>query len=554
MSIALLALALVQAEPDTVFTVNIEPAESGAPLVEMSLAFTGDADGETILLLPDAWGGEEALWRAVADLAVEGEEARLVEGDDPARRTIVHAPGAALSVSWRVVQDREGGPSLLTNDYYRPSIEPDFVHIIGYTAIVRPERDDDTPVAARLSAPDGWALASDIEHDGLTLGGLENAILAAGDFRITELDFDGAPVRLAVRGPFDDAALARTVEAATAANLAYWGDAPEPYLVTAIPFEVPPGATSLSGTNLDDAFALFGSEGLEPDIYERLLTHEHAHTWVPTRLGGAISGEQEPAGYWFSEGFTDFLTTRASLLGGLTTPTEALQFWNEILDEYMASPVRAAANSDLVAGFWSDPNLQRLPYLRGQIFAALAEHHIREETNGRFDLDDVLAHMRATAELGPAPLRFVAAARESTGVDLANLFERHIVAGEPIALPASAFGPCGQVEQGEALVFVYGMTLDRNEAGETVVAEVDPEGPAAGVIEPGMAILERIAGAVGDAEQDSGFRVRDSSGTEREVFYRPTLGETALVQRITPADADLSANGCAALLAGRPLD
>jgi hypothetical protein len=69
-----------------------------------------------------------------------------------------------------------------------------------------------------------------------------------------------------------------------------------------------------------------------------------------------------------------------------------------------------------------------------------------------------------------------------------------------------------------------------------------------------MTFEGRIGGSYGDASIDSVFRVRLEDGTVREMSYRPTDGSVERGQHIIPAEGDLQTNGCAALIAGRPLN
>lgn len=557
------AAQLAAAEP--AYDVTIRSNGNGEPAtVQISAVIPGDADGQTVLVLPDSWGGEDELWRAIADLSVSGGVLEATDRDAPARRTVRHQPGAALNVTWRVVQDREGEPTAASDDNYRPWVRPDYVHLLGQTIFVTPQDAPAGLVQVTFQTPQGWALASDLEGGADSFADLRQSVIAAGDFRIATLDIAGE--RVAVRGDLDDALIIAATEAAARGNLIYWEEelmdwadsyfaqAGSPYLVTALPLIAEPGRSSFGGTNLYDAFALFGTTDTPPDILQRILVHEHAHSWIPSRVGGLPDGEDEAAGYWFSEGFTDFVTTRAGLLGGAWNIEEAISQWNGFLDEYMSSPRRAAPNTAIRDGFWTDFHLQRLPYLRGNLFAARIDHEIRTVTEGRYDLDDVLYAMRADPPAPSAPEAFVDQVLAVTGVDIAELHQRYIVQGETLIMPAGTFGACGTVETGVAPVFVYGMTLTENPEGSGFVIEtVDPDGPAAGVFEPGMILLERVAGAVGDATRESAFRVRHD-GAEKVLSYLPTSGEMAEYQRLVTAAGAGDDMDCFAALAGKRID
>lgn len=526
---------------------GVDPAQ-----VAITLFLSGDEDGETELVLPRSWGGEDRLWQAIAELDVAG--GTLFEGDDPAQRTVRHAPGAPLSVSWHVIQDRAGRPEAIADNNYRPWIQPGYVHFLGHTVFITPaERETDT-VRVVFDYPEEWALASDLEHGVSGLVALEQSVIVAGDFSVETAIIEGAHLRVAVRGNMNAGQIMLATQAAVGGNFAYWGADGSPYLVTGLPLIVAPGRSSFGGTNLLDSFALFGTSDVPPELVQRILVHEHAHSWVPAMVGGLPDGADEPMGYWFSEGFTDFVATRAGLLAGAWSIEGAIGQWNEFLSEYMASPVREAPNTVIRDDFWTDAGVQRLPYLRGNVFAALIDHSIRIETSGAMDFDDVLVAMRENPPSTSGAEGFVEAVREVTGLDIADLHRQHIVNGETIILARDTFGACGVVEAGVEPVFDYGMELDGREDGEGfVITAVDPDGPAAGIFEPGMILLERVAGAIGDATQRSAFRML-IEGEEQVLSYLPTNGETAPIQRLVPAPGASRNPSCFERLAGRATD
>lgn len=556
---SLLALAQASA-PAGDYHVEIRPQDGASAEVFITLHIEGDSDGETMLQLPSSWGGEDELWRGFTGISVQGGTLQPADPETPTKRVVTHDAGADLTIRWQIIQDREGTPSAAARDNYRPWLQPSYVHLLGQTIFLRAERDSnpqsgDMPVSVNIDVGGDWALASDLEIGSLPYDRLGASVIVVGDFRVSEQIIDGAPVRVAVRGEMSDAQIMSVTRSAVEGNLAYWGDAGEPYLVTALPIEVEPGRSSFGGTNMRDAFAIFGTNNVPDEIIARVLVHEHSHSWVPGRMGTLTQGPEQPQDYWFSEGFTDFVTTRAGLMSGAWDAEAAIGQLNEFLAEYMASPAREDPNTAIRDGFWSSAEHQRLPYLRGNLFALLVDQHIHAETNGAHSLDDVLFAMRDAPEQGLVAHTFVDFVFEVTGLDITELHQRHIIEGETIILPANTFGSCGVVESGLQPVFVYGMELGANPDGEgSLVTAVDPDGPAAaGGFAPGMVLLERVAGAVGDATQHSAFRLLDLEGNERVMSYRPTNGRMEMSQRIVPANADLMTNGCLERLAGRAL-
>jgi predicted metalloprotease with PDZ domain len=105
--------------------------------VAIELRFKGEADGKTTLILPDEWGGQSQLWRAITDLNISGDSVEVQPVTNPAARNIAHAPAAEITVSYRIVQDVPGEPSAGPHNPYRPIVQPGYFHLLGSAEIGR---------------------------------------------------------------------------------------------------------------------------------------------------------------------------------------------------------------------------------------------------------------------------------------------------------------------------------------------------------------------------------------------------------------------------------
>lgn len=430
------------------YTLSVVPREGDIARVLIRMSFRGEADGETRIRLPYGYAGETDLHRNVHALVL-ASPGEFLEGDAPHVRTIRHAPGAMIELAYEIRPDRAGEPHADALDYHRPIVTGAHIHLIGSTIFIRPDASPARRYVFRQERADGdWPLITDMDHGGDGLAAIRDAVFLAGDYRVEQRDLDGARVRIALRGDIgpDDDALADAILRAMRGHHLYWGDPGEPYLVAVSPMTAGEAASSVGGVNLGDAFAIFTTPQPDQRALLRILAHEYAHAWNPRRLGGSVHDGDPATGYWFTEGFTDFLTQRAGLLGGAWNAETGLANWNEALAEYAASPLRDAPNSVVAEQYWSSEGAGRMPYLRGMLFAALVEAAIREHTGGAMDLDDVFLALRETADQGAAPDRFADAVERVTGLDVTDLTTRHIENGEPIVLPHDAFDACGLVE------------------------------------------------------------------------------------------------------------
>jgi predicted metalloprotease with PDZ domain len=537
------------------YSVTVIAQADDAARVLISMQFTGTSEGQTMIVLPASWGGEEALWTGLTDPQIIGGGGQVQDTDEPSVWRVTHLPGERLTLQYEIVQDWSGVPVATHGNSYRPVLQPDYVHLIGKTIFAEPDIPTSPDLSVSINTPADWVLTSDLEHGVVDTEALMGSIIVAGDFRVERRQIDEAELRVAVRGDweFSDAEFTDTVLRVLEANHAYWGDPGEDFLVTVLPLQAEPDWQSLGGTTLGDAFAFFGTVNMDPATLVQMLTHEHAHTWNSARLGGLEDGLEEASGYWFSEGFTDFLTQRVGVSAGLWSADASIARWNEVLAELAGSPISNQPNSAIRENFWTDQNYQRLPYIRGMVFAAHADSRIRAETNNRHTLDTVLLAMKSVADdLETAPSAFVGETLRVTGVDLEADYQRYILSGETIILDVAAFGACGRVASIEQPVFGYGMTASNNDNGQLQIESVDPDGPAARAgFQAGMTIVERLEGQHGDAGVDMVFRV-SMDGETRDLRYRPATGETLAMQQILSADGDLQTERCANFLSGRP--
>lgn len=511
--------------------------EDGAlTAVQIDLNFRGDADGETALRLPSSWGGRDELWRSIDGVTVVSG-ARLLEGENPSSRTLTHRPNARIHLRYRVIQDFEGPPNAQQENAYRPVVQPSYFHLIGEATLITPEeRDASTPVRVRTrNMPRGWRFASDLEHDGLLLGAALSSITVGGDFRIIQL---GDPnVRVAIRGAwnFSDADFAAEVNDIITAQRRFWGDGSSPYLVTVIPLEAPSaGWLSVGGTGLEDAFAFFATTNADAATITRTLAHEGSHTWIPGQIGG-LPQEHEAASYWFSEGFTDFYTGRLLVRQGVWGPREFASDLNRMLAAYAQSPARAAPNSRILTDFWSDRDLQQLPYQRGRFLATLWDKRLRAQ--GR-DLDDVMLETRARARAGDAlhADQMFALIIGEFGVNVDADIAEYVERGSPVLLPEDVFAPCGRVVTREAPRFHRGFDIEATSANNNIVAGVDPSLPAyAAGVRDGMVLIRRASGEIGNASREITYVMRDGD-TERSFTYLPTGHGTFVLQEFVVDD------------------
>ena len=517
----------------------------GAPRrVRVELALRGEADGTSELCVAPGWGGVGDVASLLHELRVtDGVGGELpLERTSPITWTVQHAPGAPLVASWLLepLPEASGPPD--GNDY-RPLITDDHFHTTGDTALAWPAwMEDATPrthsFAWRGFAEAGWTVACShgLQQDRLlvrrTLSDFRRAGFYAGrSLRTATRRVGGGDVALAIGGTawaFRDEELLDLAVRVIGAQREFFADPGPPlYVITLLPTaRLPEGSFSLGGTGLTDSFALFVMDGigLPPGSDERrrvarLLAHEHFHSWN----GGLLKPrDPEQLAYWFSEGFTEFYAGRLLLASGLITPAQRVDGLNEMLSGYWASPVRNVPNERIREAFWSDADVQRLPYQRGELAAILVDDAIRRTHDGRASLDDLMREMVAEAGAGGAEYdteAVLARIARWAGEDTAAAVRALVVDGADAVLPPGTWAPWVEVTTKES--HEYELGFDREASFASGLVTGVREGSAAW--EAGVRDGQHVRGLSmpgRDPEAPVTLTIRDDDG-ERALSWRP---------------------------------
>ena len=436
---ALLWTSLAQAGP---ITIDISLAgQDQARALWVDMAFDGDGDGHTVVRLPDRFGYADELSRNVSDISIEG--ARLKTG--PVGQLVLnHAPFAAIRLRYRV-QTGPRIPSGLGVEQ-RPALTNDGLAFLGETVIAYPEGRLDAPVMIRLGSPPvGWSLASDIEGSGTsTLRDARESYLVSGPtVRIVVRRLpDGSTLRVALRGQFGfaDADVADRAAVIVAYQRRFWEAPAAPFLITIDEIPGRPGVTYWGGLGRgEDGAALYASRDVTLAKFSEVLAHEPAHAWFARALGGLPAGAAEPEGYWFSEGFADYLAYR-TLAETSVMSSDQLQ-WMFLI----TSPPEPVTLARMRTDYWRNPDLFDAPYFQGFYLALLWDERLRATGKG-LGLRDILLAQAQLAAKAPGPTAdklFPATYKSLSSLDLSADIARYLVRGERVELSSKVRLACG---------------------------------------------------------------------------------------------------------------
>jgi len=519
----------------------VTPVLAGSSLkaLQVEMRLTGDADGETVLVIPSGKSARQGdPYETFSDLTVKGATVTATERNV---RSLKHKPRAPLVVSYRVTQKSEIRMNTV--------VQPNFFSANGRRLFLWVDGREDFRFRFRWGAvPAGWTVASDLEHNGgsgVGERGLYDSTLIGGtNLVVRELKLGTGRFRMALPDDLglDANALADLVTRSGRAANEVWEDGSQQYLVTVTPV-ILPGAKVYAGLGLTDAYAMFLTRDPDAVMLKSTIAHEYLHTWIGKRFGTSAPG-------WFTEGFTDYYAAMVNLRAGTFSPADYAEVWNGALLEYASSPLRTATNAKIEALRSEDePLAVKMDYLRGSMIAALFDYRIRSASHGKLNLTDVMRAVKrdvdAGAKKGDAAGRLVAKARTLAGVDLQPDIDRYLTAGEALILPADLLGGCGGVETVAVARFDRG--FEPVPPGKAI-ERVDPASRAfkAG-LRAGMVFVVRTAGKPGDSRVEMVLRVRDGDA-ERLIRYMPASDEILAVQQVRVVEP--LAGACTRILSG----
>ncbi len=312
---------------------------------------------------------------------------------------------------------------------------------------------------------------------------LQNALyvfaVPRGDTRLLTRTVTGGTLSFALRGkwPFTDDAFADAAKALVLAHRDFFADHNfSNFLIALAPNGHEQG--NFGGTAVRETFAMHASKSFDigSDAFNFLIGHEHLHTWMPDRFGGM--GEDEARRYWFSEGFTNFLTHRLLLKAGAFDLARYGQSLNkETVAKLATSPVATVDNNRVVADFFKSEEVGKLPYLRGELLALRWDAMLRKA--GKPSLARILQGLMlkreemvaretsGTSSTGAVP-RLVAAL-QAQGIDAQRDIDQFIERGTPIPLAADMLGPCFQGTPTRINRFELGFDMGASQAAMKVV-------------------------------------------------------------------------------------
>lgn len=514
--------------------------------LKIKVSFKGDKSGLTKIALPNEFAGQNNLFKAVNNLKVLNPNTRITNTEKPEIKTITHLPNEKITLEYELIQDWQGNPSAggasqNQGSGYRPIIKKDYFHILGNGIWILPNSDDEkTKLTVSITwknFPNDWKLANSFganqskQNFQTDVGSLMSSVFVGGDFRIKQKLIKGKPIWTAIRGEwnFTEDEFNKLAEKIIEAEREFFKDFNHPYyLVTALPLEGEKSSMSFGGTGLTNSFATFMTTNAQIENISSLLAHEYFHNWNTISFGGMK--QPEALIYWFSEGFTDYYTYQLLFRSGLMSAENYVAQYNQFSKEYFLSEVRNADNQRVLSDFFKSYEVSKLPYRRGFFLATKWNQIIRQQSNGKKSLDDVMRNILQDKRQGKikeiSKEYLLSLFSKYANYDFAADIEKYIEKGETIDNLNGVLGDCAA--NYELNLGKYELGFDDSSLKNKVISGVTEKTTA---YENGLRNGQKLLGGsvyFGNASKPVELTVEEN-GKSKKISYLPQSRSKVIV-------------------------
>ena len=293
----------------------------------------------------------------------------------------------------------------------------DFGSFLGTNVFLYQEGHLDRPADVRFMLPPKWKLATALRPAGPAYRAadyheLADAVTFVGRFSLDSLAVDGKWIRIAVYPAADyTAAVARNLrdglaKQAAVQNRLMGGPPYDVYTVFFTVYHDPidfGGGLEHAGSQFDimPANGFADSDGTLGDFMRPLTSHEFFHLWNVKRIRPAemwpydYHAEQYTPLLWWSEGVTDYYGDITNWRAGLWSENQWIESMQGNADQVESVP-EPWSEEDGSAATWINEvfvNSSQLYYPKGSLTGLLMDVAIRDATDNRHSLDEVVRNL-----------------------------------------------------------------------------------------------------------------------------------------------------------------
>lgn len=396
-------------------------------------------------------------------------------------------------------------------------IAKDFAFFTGIELFLEPIGHRNTPSSVHFRIPSGWKIVSALKEtsDPMTFAAadydtLVDAPVEMGNFDVTRFEVEGKPHYFVANpaGAFSAEKSQKFVDMLTrvakAGSLMFGGLPYEKYVY--FYFFASPESNASGALEHLNSFVAFAPPGdrATPEMIIGTAAHEFFHLWNVKRLRPAemwpydYSRENETPLLWVSEGFTNYYGNVLEYRAGVDTEENFLRAVGNAAAGVESNEVRnyvspAEASVSTWVGYDTPVAFGISYYGQGQNLAALLDLSIRNDTDGRHSLDDV---MRALLNdyykkgRGFTTNDMLAEIRKITKKDYANFYRRYVF-GTDVPNYDEIFGYAGyRVEKKEQKTPDFGFFGRFRNNGYTLTGVIPNSAAAAAGLRVGDVITK----------------------------------------------------------------
>src|SRR5438105_1250700 len=412
--------------------------------------------------------------------------------------------------TWRVTTGKSERVSV-EFDYFADTIDlsmarltGEFGEFLGTNLFPYEEGQLDRPAEVRFALPAGWQVTTALGGAGsgsepytaANYHELADAQTFVGKYSLDSLQVDGKWIRIAV-WPADaySSGVQRNMRAdlekiARTENALLGGPPYDRYTVF---FNVIREPVSFGG-GLEHAASQFDimpqgafadAAGTFGDFMIPLMAHEYFHLFNVKRIRPAemwpydYHAEQFTPLLWWSEGVTDYYADLTNVRSGLWTPEQFLNNAVKDMQEVESAP-EPWSEEDGSAATWINEvfvNSSQLYYPKGALTGMLLDVSIRDATDNKSSLDDVMRALYARfyqKHKGFGTADLLGLLREFGMSDVDGFYQRYINGREPLPYE-SVFAKAGiAVTRKTSSVPFLGVNAQPGEQGKLVVRDIVP--------------------------------------------------------------------------------
>ena len=393
---------------------------------------------------------DDRFWRYVEGLEVEapGGAGRVTRADSAVWR--VSAPGGTARLRYRI---RLPAPSPPPRPAWVPFLSSTGGLVGGPHSFMYLVGNELAPAHVRFVLPAGWEVATGLSPTAdpgtffaASVDILVDSPVFVGRFRSWRFAVDGVPHRIAywpeaAATAFDTTAFVDAMARLAREAGALFGRLPYREYTFAFRDSAYGGLEHLNSVILGAPSADLARD---PAALLGETAHEYFHTWNLVRIRPAeyrsVDHRTQPptAGLWFSEGLTmfyaDLLLRRAELPVSDSTRVAHLE---RLMARYLASPGNSRYSAEAVSrvAYNTPPgslgDYSASVHLQGELLGAMLDIAVRDATDGRRSMDDVMRRMmeRFGGARGFTGKDVEEVVEEVCRCDVTPLFEAHVRRG-----------------------------------------------------------------------------------------------------------------------------